>query len=222
MLVLALDTATPTLVAGLARWSAEAGAEVLAERSVPSGNKHAELLTPAIRGALADAGLTLADVEAVVTGLGPGPFTGLRVGLVTAAALGDGLGIPTYGVCSLDGLGWGQAGTVLVATDARRKELYWALYSDGERIAGPAVDRPDVVAARAAESGVTLAIGDGAHRYPLGFAVNDEPRYPRPEALAALAADRIRAKAVSEPLTPLYLRRPDATLPSHARKPVLQ
>lgn len=221
MLFVVVDSATPAVTAALAELRHDR-VEILARRVSVDARAHGELLAPGIHGVLRDADVKPAELAAVVAGLGPGPFTGLRVGLVTAAALGDGLGIPTYGVCSLDGLGWGQAGTVLVATDARRKELYWALYSDGERIAGPAVDRPDVVAARAAESGVTLAIGDGAHRYPLGFAVNDEPRYPRPEALAALAADRIRAKAVSEPLTPLYLRRPDATLPSHARKPVLQ
>ena len=80
VLVLALDTATPTLVAGLADWSQHGVTEVLAERAVPSGNRHAELLTPAISSVLDDAGLTMADLDAVVTGLGPGPFTGLRVG----------------------------------------------------------------------------------------------------------------------------------------------
>ena len=99
MLVLALDTATPTLVAGVARWSADAGVDVLAERAVPSGTRHAELLTPAISGVLADAGLTMGDLDAVVTGLGPGPFTGLRVGVVTAAALADARGLPVVGVC---------------------------------------------------------------------------------------------------------------------------
>ena len=83
-----LDTATPTLVAGLGRWSPDGGVEVLAERAVPSGNRHAELLTPAIRGVLDDAGLAMADLDAVVTGLGPGPFTGLRVGIVTARDAG--------------------------------------------------------------------------------------------------------------------------------------
>jgi tRNA threonylcarbamoyl adenosine modification protein YeaZ len=221
VLFVVVDSATPAVTAALAELRQDR-VEILARRVSVDARAHGELLAPGVHGVLRDADVKPAELAAVVAGLGPGPFTGLRVGLVTAAALGDALGIPTYGVCSLDGLGWGQAGTVLAATDARRKELYWALYSDGERIAGPAVDKPDVVAARAAESGVTLAIGDGAHRYPLGFAVKDEPRYPRPEALAALAADRIRTKAPGEPLTPLYLRRPDATLPTGARKPVLQ
>ena len=97
MLVLALDTATPTLVAGLARWSPDGATEVLAEQTVPSGNRHAELLTVAVTDVLRDAGLALADVDAVVTGLGPGPFTGLRVGVVTAADLpGLRLAHPAY------------------------------------------------------------------------------------------------------------------------------
>jgi tRNA threonylcarbamoyl adenosine modification protein YeaZ len=144
VLVLALDTATPTLVAGVARWSAD-DVEVLAERAVPSGTRHAELLTPAIRGALADAGVALADVQAVVVGLGPGPFTGLRVGVVSAAALADARGLPAVGVCSLDAVGDGAR---TVVTDARRKEIYWATYTDtGVRADGPGVVRPEELAA---------------------------------------------------------------------------
>jgi tRNA threonylcarbamoyl adenosine modification protein YeaZ len=221
VLFVVVDSATPAVTAALAELRQDR-VEILARRVSVDARAHGELLAPGIHGVLRDADVKPAELAAIVAGLGPGPFTGLRVGLVTAAALGDALGIPTYGVCSLDGLGWGQAGTVLVATDARRKELYWALYSDGERIAGPAVDKPDVVAERAAEAGAQRAVGDGAQRYPLGLTTADEPRYPRPEALAALAADRIRAKAPGEPLTPLYLRRPDATVPTLVRKPVLQ
>ena len=138
--------------------------------------------------------------------------------------MGQALGIPTYGVCSLDAIGHAAgAGTVLVATDARRREVYWAGYDDGRPVTGPAVDGPAAVAARAADLGATAAVGDGAHRYAdvLGLPVLDEPRYPPPAALAALAADRVRAGAPSEPLTPLYLRRPDAVEPG-ARKAVLQ
>jgi tRNA threonylcarbamoyl adenosine modification protein YeaZ len=220
VLFVVVDSATPAVTAALAELRQDR-VEILARRVSVDARAHGELLAPGIHGVLRDADVKPAELAAVVAGLGPGPFTGLRVGLVTAAALGDALGIPTYGVCSLDGLGWGQAGTVLAATDARRKELYWALYSDGVRIAGPAVDKPDVVAERAAEAGAQRAVGDGATKYPLDLQT-DDPRYPRPEALAALAADRVRAKAPGEQLTPLYLRRPDATLPTGARKPVLQ
>ena len=112
---------------------------------------------------------------------------------------------------------------MLVAADARRKEVYWAVYDDaGQRIAGPAVDAPAVAAARARELAVTAAVGDGAHRYAdvLGLPLRGEPRYPAVFALAALAAERIRAGAPGETLTPLYLRRPDAVAAT-SRKSVL-
>nr|WP_205864185.1 tRNA (adenosine(37)-N6)-threonylcarbamoyltransferase complex dimerization subunit type 1 TsaB [Planosporangium mesophilum] len=219
-MVVVLDSATPAVTAAVAAVRRD-DVEILTLRVSVDARAHGELLAPAIQGVLADAGVKPGELAAVVAGLGPGPFTGLRVGLVTAAALGHSLGIPTYGVCSLDALGWGQPGTVLAATDARRKELYWAVYTDGERITGPAVDRPDEVAARAAAAGARRAVGEGAEKYELGLAA-DGPRYPVPEALAALAADRVRDRAPGEPLTPLYLRRPDATLPGQQRKSVLQ
>lgn len=220
MLVVVVDSATPAVTAAVAALRPD-GVEIVAQQVSVDARAHGELLAPGIQTVLAGAGVKPGELAAVVAGLGPGPFTGLRVGLVTAAAFGHSLGIPTYGVCSLDALGWGQPGTVLAATDARRKELYWALYADGERIAGPAVDRPDEVAARAAAAGAQRAVGEGAEKYPLGLDVGG-PRYPDPAALAALAADRVRGRAPSEPLTPLYLRRPDATLPGQQRKSVLQ
>ena len=140
MLLLALDTATPTLLAGVARWSA-GEVEVLAEEARPSGTRHAELLTPAIRAALSTAGVALRDVEGVVVGLGPGPFTGLRVGVVTAAAIGDARGLPVVGVCSLDAVGEGER---TVVTDARRREVYWARYdASGRATPGPSMRRPE-------------------------------------------------------------------------------
>jgi tRNA threonylcarbamoyl adenosine modification protein YeaZ len=204
VLVLALDTATPTLVAGVARWFSGTTAEGLAERSVPSGTKHAELLTPAIRDALGDAGLGMADVEAVVVGLGPGPFTGLRVGVVTAAALSDALGVPVIGVCSLDAVG---SGARTVVTDARRKEVYWATYAaDGTRTAGPAVVRPaDLDAAGP-------FVGDPAFADRLGVAV--EPADVTTAGLIRTAASQLTDPASAAPLVPLYLRRPDATPPT--------
>jgi tRNA threonylcarbamoyl adenosine modification protein YeaZ len=208
VLVLALDTATPTLVAGVARWSPD-GAEVLAERAVPSGTKHAELLTPAIRGALDDAGLALADVEAVVTGLGPGPFTGLRVGIVTAAALADARGLPVVGVCSLDAVG---SGARTVVTDARRKEVYWAAYdAAGARVEGPAVVRPEELGRPGPFA------GDPAFAERLGAAV--ERAEVTTAGLLRAAAPQLADPSSAAPLVPLYLRRPDAVPPT-AIKPV--
>jgi tRNA threonylcarbamoyl adenosine modification protein YeaZ len=203
VLVLALDTATPTLVAGIARWS-PGGTEVLAERAVPSGTKHAELLTPAIRAALGDAGVPLADVRAVVTGLGPGPFTGLRVGIVTAAALADARGLPVVGVCSLDAVG---SGARTVVTDARRKEVYWAAYdAAGARVDGPAVVRPEEFARPGP------FVGDPAFAERLGAAV--ERAQVTTAGLLRAAAPQLADPSSAAPLVPLYLRRPDAVPPT--------
>ncbi|MBY3555289.1 tRNA (adenosine(37)-N6)-threonylcarbamoyltransferase complex dimerization subunit type 1 TsaB [Modestobacter lapidis] len=211
MLVLALDTATPTLVVGLARWAPGAAAEVLAERSVASGNRHAELLTPTIRAVLAGAGAAMADLGAVVTGLGPGPYTGLRVGVVTAATLADARGLPVVGVCSLDAIG---AGLRTVVTDARRKEVYWARYgADGIRLAGPAVDRP------ADLSPTPPVVGDAAFGARLGVEV--APAEVTTAGLLRAAAPQLADPASAAPLVPLYLRRPDA-VPPPLRKAVSQ
>ncbi|HEX2074098.1 MAG TPA: tRNA (adenosine(37)-N6)-threonylcarbamoyltransferase complex dimerization subunit type 1 TsaB [Geodermatophilus sp.] len=209
MLVLALDTATPTLVAGVARWSADGVVDVLAERAVPSGNRHAELLTPAIREVLAEAGIAMGDLDAVVAGLGPGPFTGLRVGVVTAAALADARGLPAVGVCSLDAVG---SGARTVVTDARRKEVYWAGYAaDGARTAGPGVARPEDLTA----SGPF--VGDPRFAERLGAPVI--PAEVTTAGLLRAAAAQLADPSSSAPLVPLYLRRPDAVPPTSI-KPV--
>lgn len=216
-----VDSSTPAVTAALVRVGddpAEPQVTVVAERVTVDGRAHGELLAPQIQAALADGGAAPGDLAAVVAGTGPGPFTGLRAGMVTAAALGHALDIPVYGVCSLDGIGHGRPGRLLVATDARRKEIYWAVYDDGVRVEGPAVDKPADVAAQVHAA---AAAGDGADRYAavLGLPVLP-PLYPSARALAELAADRVRAKAPGETLTPRYLRRPDAVAPG-ARKPAL-
>jgi tRNA threonylcarbamoyl adenosine modification protein YeaZ len=204
VLVLALDTATPTLVAGLAEWSEDGGAGVVAERAVPSGNRHAELLTPAIQGVLADAGVAMADVGAVVTGLGPGPFTGLRVGVVTAAALADARGLPVVGVCSLDAIG---SGARTVVTDARRKEVYWAAYdADGARADGPGVVRPEDLGRDGP------FVGDPA--FAARLAADVTPADVTTAGLLRAAAAQLADPSSAGPLLPLYLRRPDATPPT--------
>ncbi|WP_326551385.1 tRNA (adenosine(37)-N6)-threonylcarbamoyltransferase complex dimerization subunit type 1 TsaB [Micromonospora sp. NBC_01813] len=229
MLVLVLDSSTPAVTAALAEVTD--GIRLLASRCTVDARAHGELLSPQIVACLAEAGVTPSDLAAVVAGLGPGPFTGLRVGLVTAASLAHALDIPAYGVNSLDALGLAASGAdsgttrpVLAATDARRREIYWAVYAaDGSRITEPAVATPAVVADALAGLGVTEAVGDGALRYAdvLGVPVRPEPRYPDALRMAELAADRIRRGTPGEPLTPCYLRRPDAVA-STTRKPVLR
>lgn len=171
---------------------------------------HSEHLAPVIDRCLRDARVTVRDLGALVVGAGPGPFTGLRVGLVTAAAMAEALDVPAYDVCSLDGIA-PERGAVLVATDARRKEVYWAHYRDGRRVAGPEVSYPTDVDAGDA----TAMAGAGARMYAdvLGLPLLDRPDHPSPSALVGVALDRIRAGAPSDPLVPLYLRRPDAVVP---------
>jgi tRNA threonylcarbamoyl adenosine modification protein YeaZ len=195
--VLAIDTATPAVTAGVV-----ADSEVVAERVSVDARAHAERITPNVLAALAEADLTMADLDAVVVGCGPGPFTGLRVGMATAAAYGHALGVPVHGVCSLDAIGGQTTGETLVVTDARRREVYWARYRDGVRIDGPAVSAPADV-----NPGVAQAVaGSPEHAALFGLPIC-EPSYPTPAGLVAAVADWSEPAAA---LLPLYLRRPDA------------
>jgi tRNA threonylcarbamoyl adenosine modification protein YeaZ len=234
-----LDSATPAITAAVvsidparlidvarspdpAHSDAGPDVTVLAERVHVDGRAHGELLAPEIASVLTEVGKVATDLGAVIVGVGPGPFTGLRVGLVTAAALADTLAIPAYGVCTLDAIGAAAGpGTVLVATDARRREVYWAVYRDGVRITEPAVDRPAEIrqSTEFQTAGVEAAVGAGARLYAdvIGLPIRDEPIYPPVGALASLAAARVLAGAPTEPLTPLYLRRPDAVEPGQRK-----
>src|SRR4051794_11396414 len=139
---------------------------VLAECVTVDAKAHGELLTPHILSALSDAGRTLSDVDAIVCGVGPGPFTGLRAGMATAAALGQALAKPVYPVCTLDAIAAEEEGPLLVASDARRKEIYWASYdAAGARVVGPSVDKPAEVVDRLADLGVSRVAGNGAKLY---------------------------------------------------------
>jgi tRNA threonylcarbamoyl adenosine modification protein YeaZ len=185
---------------------------VLAERTIIDARRHGELLAPSIAAALSVAGRETAQLTAIAVGVGPGPFTGLRVGLVTARALGDALRIPVYGVCSLDILAYASKldGAYAVATDARRREVYWARYAGLARTEGPYVDRPGVAATQTVELPV---VGAGALLYPDDFPNAREPRFPPASALA----DWVAVGLPTLPPRPLYLRRPDAVEPA-ARK----
>jgi len=228
VLVLVLDTSSAAVLAAVAEVTPDA-VEIRAERMTVNAKAHGELLAPSIADCLDEADAKPRDLAAIVAGLGPGPFTGLRVGLVTAAAMADALHVPSYGVCSLDGIagryddggGWSSAppdvdrGPMLVVTDARRKEVYWAAYRDGHRVEGPAVCRPDDL-----PSG-RVAVGAGAVMYAdllrsKGIPIFPE-EYPSAGALVRCAAERVRGGAPSEQLVPLYLRRPDAVPPGAAK-----
>lgn len=204
--VLVLDTATSAVVAGVLRGDPGAvgpqGLEVLAERVTVDSRAHAERLTPNVLAALGDARVGITDVHAVVVGCGPGPFTGLRVGMATAAGYGQALGIPVYGVCSLDAIGVRTSGEALVVTDARRREVYWARYRDGRRVDGPAVAAPADVDPGPA----TVVAGSPQHAALFGLPVLDLA-HPDAAGLAAAVTDWF---GPPEPLRPRYLRRPDA------------
>ena len=131
MFVLAIDTSSAAITCGIVEVGTQL--ELRAERVVLNPRGHGELLAPGIEACLAETWLRPHQLGAVVAGVGPGPFTGLRVGLVTAAVMGDTLSIPTYGVCSLDAIGTTLPGHALVLSDARRREVYWARYRDGVR-----------------------------------------------------------------------------------------
>lgn len=211
-MLLAFDTSSALVSVAL-----HDGADVLLELSSDRPLKHGESLAPLIARALAETGLDRRDLTALAVGVGPGPFTGLRVGLVTARTLALVLEVPVYGVCSLDVLAVEAADTgavtaeFLVATDARRKEVYLASYdADGTRVAGPSVATPASVATD------LPVVGEGALLYPEAF--------PRPAGPTRLSGGWL-ARAVAEERAelhdpePLYLRRPDAVAPS-VRKPV--
>ncbi len=219
MLVLGLDTSSPAVSAALVEVTADVGRTV-AEHVVVDARRHGELLALGVREVLG--GRPPAALGAVVVGLGPGPFTGLRVGLMTAAVLAEVLGVPAYGVCSLDGVPRdGVVGDVVAVTDARRREVYWARYdAQGRRVDGPHVERPDALASRLATAPAVL-VGAGAHLHRTAFVgseVRDGNGHPSVPALVAAAADRVRAGAPSDPLTPLYLRRPDAVEPGATKR----
>ena len=217
VLLLAIDTATSAITVAL-----HDGRNVLAESSTLDSRRHGEYVAPAMAEVLARAGRKASDVSAVVSGTGPGPFTGLRVGIVTARTFAFACGIPVFGVCSLDAMAheaWleGAAGmgrSCAVATDARRKEVYWARYSitvnGAVRQGAPMVAK---AAAIAGELRGVPAIGRGAVLYAESFGPRVGPLDVSAGALADLAA-RMMAKGIELPAPePMYLRRPDATPP---------
>jgi len=222
VLLLAIDTATSAITVAL-----HDGDRVLAESSTVDARRHAEYLAPGVAKVLATAGLSAAEVSAVVVGTGPGPFTGLRIGLVTARTFAFACGIPVFGVCSLDALahqGWLEDAAALgescvVATDARRKEVYWARYdltADGaDRRGEPMVAKPAAIAEQVQALPV---IGRGGLLYADYFGPRRGPLDVSAGVLAALAARRIAAGEELAEAEPRYLRRPDAT-PRPPRQP---
>ncbi|MCU0299838.1 MAG: tRNA (adenosine(37)-N6)-threonylcarbamoyltransferase complex dimerization subunit type 1 TsaB [Candidatus Nanopelagicales bacterium] len=180
MSILAMDTSSAHCTAAFAGLSAGVDA--------PTG--HAEHLAGLIQQVVPD----ISEIRSIVVGVGPGPYTGLRVGVVTAVTMAEALGVPVAGVCSLDGLG-ARIGDGVVVTDARRREVFAARYAAGRRVEGPMVIAPARVRELWPEARV---VGPAVQRYPdLGeFAQLD-------------AADLLEVPA-DLPARPWYLREPDA------------
>jgi tRNA threonylcarbamoyladenosine biosynthesis protein TsaB len=217
--ILALDTSSAVAAAVV-----DDAGDVLAAASSAEPRRHAELLAPMITAALAEAGVDRRELTAIVVGTGPAPFTGLRVGLVTARTLALALEVPAWGVPSLDALAARAAagaspGTRIVAvSDARRREVYWASYEvTAEGIA--LLEGPEIAAPADLRVDGALVVGRGAALYKDALGLPDEPTIldPDPADLARLATARSTAGA---PLgtEPLYLRRPDAEPPAATKR----
>ncbi|MGO1710214.1 tRNA (adenosine(37)-N6)-threonylcarbamoyltransferase complex dimerization subunit type 1 TsaB, partial [Corynebacterium variabile] len=228
MHVLSVDTSTSYVIAGVVEVSEDA-VRTLAHRTELNPRGHMEVLTPNIVDCLAQAGLSPADLDAVVVGTGPGPFTGLRVGMATGAAFGEALNIPVHGVeshvataCST---GTPDSSPVLVVSDARRREWYWSVVdaTTAAIVDGPSVSAPGVLTDRHPDATVLAAreIAAKPELVPASWNVTDEDAHPTPEGLVTAALRRHTLAGLrrpGEPLRALYLRRPDAVVPT--RKPV--
>ncbi|GAA1483459.1 tRNA (adenosine(37)-N6)-threonylcarbamoyltransferase complex dimerization subunit type 1 TsaB [Brachybacterium fresconis] len=207
--------------------------EILAVRGDDRARHHDEVLLALVEETMAEAGAGRSDLTGIVVGRGPGPFTGLRVGLVAARSIAGVLDLPLHGISSLDALahqalaaagGEGTAPvTVAVALDARRREVYHARYrraADGTvtREAGPAVDAPADVAAEL--TACDLLVGSGTGLYPQLLPATAEMAHADAGHLILAAAQRIARGEDLSDTAPLYLREPDAAKPT-ARKSAL-
>lgn len=205
MNVLAIDTSVGVSVAIL-----KSDGELTQSLAVDHGMQ-GELTADLISKAVTESGLEINEITDVVVGVGPGPFTGLRVGLVTAKVFAHAREIPIHGICSLDAIAFDYASPCIVVTDARRKELYWARY-DGMRIGEPQVSKPEAIMEQfpAAEF-----VGPGAQLYP--EVISGQVMELKAGSLAKLfAAGSVQLVEAS----PMYLRKPDAVEPT-TRKSVL-
>lgn len=211
--LLVIDTGTAATVAGVAL-----GADVVERRHDPAPGErpgHVAQVLVLVEAALAAAGTELAALERIAVGVGPGSFTGLRIGLATARGLAHATGLPLAGVSTLGALAVAAGdGPVLAVLDARRGEAFVARWEAGCEVAPPrAVAIADLAAAAA---GATLAVGDGAVRFraqlePAGVAVPEDGSALHRVGAHGLARLAARAPiAARDTLVPEYVRPPDA------------
>jgi tRNA threonylcarbamoyladenosine biosynthesis protein TsaB len=220
MLVLAIETSTP--LAGVALGSEQG---IVASATVSRGASYNEFLLPAIRFCLSEAGLGYRNVGAIAVGLGPGLFTGMRVGVATAKALAQTLSVPIVGLSSLDLVAYGvrySSKTICVILDARRNEVFFAFYRSSpggvQRMTDYRVDKPgNLAVGLASRPEEVLLVGNGAHLHSDVFAelgtlvelgsMNDS--LPDSRSLVELSLPRLFREDFDSPydLSPLYLRR---------------
>lgn len=188
---LAIDTATARTQFALFK-----GDDLIWQEIEDGANTHGDVLGKFGQRAASE------NIDQVIVGMGPGPFTGLRTGIIFARAFAFARGLPVHGVCSLDAIAYSiTESEFIVATDARRKELYWARYKDGERVDGPNVSAPSALPK-------LPTFGEGALKYQISQSQNH--LYPELSAFTKL----IEIAQITEPL---YLRHPDA-VPTSERK----
>lgn len=202
---------------------------IRATAAISSDRKHAESLTPMIQFVLQQSECTMADVSAIAVDIGPGLFTGMRVGIATAQALAWALDVPVIPVCSLDALAcsskWADV-PIAASLDARRGEVYWALYrirgQELQRVTEPQVTSPDDLAIHIADRAEeVMCVGTGFKRYAETFDNNPWVRvlsgdnvFPTASAVVALGATALLNGQVVDPdkVEPMYLRAPDAEI----------
>ncbi|WP_285036776.1 tRNA (adenosine(37)-N6)-threonylcarbamoyltransferase complex dimerization subunit type 1 TsaB [Plantibacter sp. ME-Dv--P-095] len=206
-MLLAIDTSAGSSVAVVSL-----DGVILAERSSDDPMRHAEVIGTLIAGSLDEAGVAVADLTGVVAGMGPGPFTGLRIGIAAARSFGVGAGLPVHPVVSHDGIALDAYGTgraapdagLLVVTDARRRERYWSAYAGLDanglpvRAQGPALAKPKDLPS-------TEAVRFDAVVVPAG-------------ALGRIAALLLASDGAFAGEEPLYLRSPDVTMSTGAKR----
>ena len=204
-MLLAIDTSAGTSVAVV-----DPSGRRLADRTTEDSRRHAEVIGPFLADVLAEAGITGADVTGVVAGMGPGPFTGLRVGIAAARTFAAARRVPFLPLVSHDAVAadLGHDGPVVVLTDARRREVYWSAYdADGTRVAGPGLAKPadldEAIRASRPEA--------------VGWDRETAATIPA-RRLGALAAGRLASGAPFADDTPLYLRDPDVTMPGAPKR----
>jgi len=208
MIVLGLDTCLNACSVAV-----RDGPAVLAHRSEAMARGHQERLAPMAEAVMADAGLAFGRLQRIGATVGPGSFTGLRVGVAFAKGLASALSIPAVGVGALEALAASATGLVAAVIDARRDQVYLQLFEGGAALMAPDVLPIGTAAARLVELAMgrpLTLVGSGA---PLLADAAPGAKVLTPDGCDASLVARLAAEKTPTPIRPLYLRAPDAKLP---------